>query len=159
MRPKHPHAAESGVGKHTARESEAPNSVPLGKSAWRTPTPKFGPGTARSRGLIVFRIAMPALTQRTLSSRRALQGSVTTFVPDFGSKKHELHPIWVNIYALQYDSLSDNSSPAALPPVALCDLCARISLGSFARPPSALPSTPAVGTFSLFPKTRTRPRL
>jgi hypothetical protein len=27
MRPKHPHAAESGVGKHTARESEAPNSM------------------------------------------------------------------------------------------------------------------------------------
>jgi hypothetical protein len=23
MRPRHPHAAESGVGKHTARESEA----------------------------------------------------------------------------------------------------------------------------------------
>jgi hypothetical protein len=23
MRPKHPHAAESGVGKHTARESES----------------------------------------------------------------------------------------------------------------------------------------
>ena len=55
MRPRHPHAAESGVGKHTARESEAPNSVSLGKSAWRTPTPKFGPGTARSRGLIVWR--------------------------------------------------------------------------------------------------------
>ena len=56
MRPKHPHAAESGVGKHTARESEAPNCVPSGKSAWRTPTPKFGPGTARFRGLIVFAI-------------------------------------------------------------------------------------------------------
>jgi hypothetical protein len=27
MRPKHPHAAESGVGEYTARESEAPNSV------------------------------------------------------------------------------------------------------------------------------------
>jgi hypothetical protein len=54
MRPKHLHAAESGVGKHKARESEAPNNVPSGKSAWRTPTPKFGPGTARFRGLIVF---------------------------------------------------------------------------------------------------------
>jgi uncharacterized Zn-finger protein len=30
MRPKHPHAAESGVGEHTARESEAPN-VCVGK--------------------------------------------------------------------------------------------------------------------------------
>jgi|GEM_PF-4279217 len=56
MRPKHPHAAESGVGEHKARESEAPNIVPLGKSAWRTPTPKFGPGTARFRGLIFFKI-------------------------------------------------------------------------------------------------------
>lgn len=55
MRPRHPHAAESGVGEHTARESEAPNSVPTGKSAWRTPTPKFGPGTARFRGLTFFR--------------------------------------------------------------------------------------------------------
>ena len=54
MRPKHPHAAESGVGEHKARESEAPNIVPMGKSAWRTPTPKFGPGTERFRGLIVF---------------------------------------------------------------------------------------------------------
>jgi hypothetical protein len=59
MRPKHPLAAESGVGKHTARESEAPNSVPSGKSAWRTPTPKFGPGTARFRGLIVSKIRIP----------------------------------------------------------------------------------------------------
>ena len=55
MRPKHLHAAESGVGKHKARESEAPNNVPSGKSAWRTPTPKFGPGTARFRGLIFCR--------------------------------------------------------------------------------------------------------
>ena len=67
MRPRHPHAAESGVGKHTARESEAPNSVSLGKSAWRTPTPKFGPGTARSRGLIVFRI-------HELASRKGRNG-------------------------------------------------------------------------------------
>ena len=63
MRPRHPHAAESGVGKHTARESEAPNGVPSGKSAWRTPTPKFGPGTARFRGLIVFGL-------ESLASRR-----------------------------------------------------------------------------------------
>jgi hypothetical protein len=40
------HAAMSGVGKHTARESEAPNVVRMGKSAWRAPTPDFGPGTS-----------------------------------------------------------------------------------------------------------------
>ena len=56
MRSKSSHAAESGVGEHTARESEAPNSVRMGKSAWRTPTPKFGPGVARLRGLLVFKI-------------------------------------------------------------------------------------------------------
>ena len=31
MRPKHPHAAESGVGKHTARESERAQSCAAGK--------------------------------------------------------------------------------------------------------------------------------
>jgi len=54
MRSKSSHAAESGVGEHTARESEAPNSVRMGKSAWRTPTPKFGPGVSTLRGLLVF---------------------------------------------------------------------------------------------------------
>ena len=31
MRPKHPHAAESGVGKHTARESERAQACANGK--------------------------------------------------------------------------------------------------------------------------------
>ena len=31
MRPKHPHAAESGVGKHTARESESAKECAVGK--------------------------------------------------------------------------------------------------------------------------------
>ena len=31
MRPKHPHAAESGVGKHTARESESAQACAAGK--------------------------------------------------------------------------------------------------------------------------------
>lgn len=31
MRPKHPHAAESGVGKHTARESESAKACAAGK--------------------------------------------------------------------------------------------------------------------------------
>jgi hypothetical protein len=44
MRPTASHAAVSSVGKHTARESEAPNVVRMGKSAWRAPTPDFGPG-------------------------------------------------------------------------------------------------------------------
>jgi hypothetical protein len=40
----------SSVGKHTARESEAPNVVRMGKSAWRAPTPEFGPDPARGPG-------------------------------------------------------------------------------------------------------------
>ena len=48
MRPIASHAAMSSVGKHTARESEAPNVVRMGKSAWRAPTPRFWPGSARS---------------------------------------------------------------------------------------------------------------
>ena len=31
MRPRHPHAAESGVGKHTARESERVQACAAGK--------------------------------------------------------------------------------------------------------------------------------
>jgi hypothetical protein len=31
MRPRHPHAAESGVGKHTARESESAQACAAGK--------------------------------------------------------------------------------------------------------------------------------
>jgi hypothetical protein len=54
MRPIASHAAMSGVGKHTARESEAPNAVRMGKSAWRAPTPDFGPGTVRCPGLYLF---------------------------------------------------------------------------------------------------------
>ena len=66
MRPKHLHAAESGVGNHKARESEAPNNVPSGKSAWRTPTPKFGPGTERFRGLIVLRLLSSPVQAKTI---------------------------------------------------------------------------------------------
>lgn len=54
MRSRTSHAAKSGVGEHRARESESAQRCATGKSAWRAPTPKFGPGTARFRGLIVF---------------------------------------------------------------------------------------------------------
>ena len=50
MRPTASHAAVSSVGKHTARESEAPNAVRMEKSAWRAPTSDFGPGSARNPG-------------------------------------------------------------------------------------------------------------
>ena len=50
MRPTTSLAAVSSVGKHTARESEAPNAVRMEKSAWRAPTSDFGPGSARNPG-------------------------------------------------------------------------------------------------------------
>jgi hypothetical protein len=74
MRPIASHAAMSGVGKHTARESEAPNVVRMGKSAWRAPTPDFGPGIARCPGLYL-------LERTTLSARRA------GFMPGTGSSR------------------------------------------------------------------------
>jgi len=48
MRPRHPHAAESGVGKYTARESECVQACAAGKE--RVTNARFGhslPGAAR----------------------------------------------------------------------------------------------------------------
>src|ERR1700678_2413739 len=63
-------------------KARAPNIVPMGKSAWRAPTPKFGRGTARFRGLIVFghggcpkTTAAPPRRGR----RRVLRQAVTLF--------------------------------------------------------------------------------
>ena len=53
MRPIASLAAMSGVGKHTARESEAPNDVRMGKSAWRAPTPNIWPGSRKAPGLYI----------------------------------------------------------------------------------------------------------
>ncbi len=65
MRPRHPHAAESGVGKHTARESERVQACAAGKERVTNAHPHFlapgpqGPGaklflyfTARRSSLI-----------------------------------------------------------------------------------------------------------
>lgn len=81
MRPIASHAAVSSVGKHTARESEAPNAVRMGKSAWRAPTPDFGPGTARCPGLYLFRLTLSA-RWIWLEARNRLQpksGALTIF--------------------------------------------------------------------------------
>jgi len=64
MRPIAPLAAVSGVRKHTARESEAPNDVRMGKSAWRAPTPNIWPGSRKAPGLYIN-------TDSPLSARRA----------------------------------------------------------------------------------------
>ncbi len=48
MRPRHPHAAESGVGKHTARESESAQECAAGKERVANAHPqKLAPEVAR----------------------------------------------------------------------------------------------------------------
>ena len=74
MRPRSSLAARSSVGKHTARESEAPNVVRMGKSAWRAPTPEFGPDPARGPGLF-----LNIENHFSLSARRAGPGPEPTY--------------------------------------------------------------------------------
>lgn len=54
MRPKHPPAAESGVGEHTARESEGAQRVCPGRSARRTPTRYSWPRSRIGSGAMLF---------------------------------------------------------------------------------------------------------
>jgi hypothetical protein len=71
MRPRHPHAAESGVGKHTARESESAQACAAGKERVANAHPhKLAPETKNFRSLFVFRISQlgagaPENQQRT----------------------------------------------------------------------------------------------
>src|SRR6478736_5906428 len=74
MRPRASLAAMSSVGKHTARESEAPNVVRMGKSAWRAPTPEFGPDPARGPGLF-----LNVESHFSLSARRPGLGPEPTY--------------------------------------------------------------------------------
>jgi hypothetical protein len=43
MRPRHPHAAESGVGEHTARESERAQQCATGKERVANAHPQIWP--------------------------------------------------------------------------------------------------------------------
>ena len=55
MRPKHPHAAESGVGKHTARESERVQACAAGKERVTNAHPhKLAPEAAKLPGPFCF---------------------------------------------------------------------------------------------------------
>ncbi len=54
MRLKPAHAVRSGVGESAARESESAQRRYVGKRAWRTPTPKFGPWNFGSAGLFAY---------------------------------------------------------------------------------------------------------
>ena len=55
MRPKHPHAAESGVGKHTARESESAQACAAGKERVANAHPQIWPRDRKVPGLKLFR--------------------------------------------------------------------------------------------------------
>ena len=50
MRPKHPHAAESGVGKHTARESERAQACATGKERVANAHPHNWPRSLKNFG-------------------------------------------------------------------------------------------------------------
>src|SRR3982751_6387107 len=51
MRPRHPHAAESGVGKHTARESERVQACAAGKERVTSAHPhKLAPEASKTSG-------------------------------------------------------------------------------------------------------------
>jgi len=54
MRPKHPHAAESGVGKHTARESERAQACAIGKERVANAHPQIWPRDRKVPGPYFF---------------------------------------------------------------------------------------------------------
>src|SRR5262245_51666844 len=55
MRPKHPHAAESGVGKHTARESERVQACAAGKERVTNAHPhKLAPEASKTSGAFLL---------------------------------------------------------------------------------------------------------
>lgn len=55
MRPKPPHAAESGVGKHTARESERAQACVTGKECVANTHPQIWPRDRKVPGPYFFR--------------------------------------------------------------------------------------------------------
>lgn len=73
MRPKHPHAAESGVGKHTARESERVQACAAGKERVTNAHPhKLAPETSKFPG--PFRFYGRGFAGRGLRPRPSLAG-------------------------------------------------------------------------------------
>ena len=71
MRPKHPHAAESGVGKHTARESERVQACAAGKERVANAHPQIWPRDRKVPGPYCFcDLKSFALTRRAQRTRR-----------------------------------------------------------------------------------------
>jgi hypothetical protein len=77
MRPKHPHAAESGVGKHTARESERVQACAAGKERVTSAHPhKLAPEASKTSGaFFVFRAKCRAAPREMPRPMRNARGS------------------------------------------------------------------------------------
>jgi hypothetical protein len=73
MRPKPSHAAKSGVGEHTARESESAQCVRLGRERGELPPPSLALEPFWFRGLLVFRGCAQPLPYALQPSCRLLE--------------------------------------------------------------------------------------
>src|ERR1019366_9794964 len=73
MRPRHPHAAESGVGKHTARESERAQACAAGKERVANAHPhNLAPEPQGSGAILFWEITPPVPLPRVSIEPRGL---------------------------------------------------------------------------------------
>jgi hypothetical protein len=70
MRPKHPHAAESGVGEHTARESERAQQCAIGKERVASAHPQIWPRSRKVPGPYCFLAASLRPNSGVLATKR-----------------------------------------------------------------------------------------
>jgi len=70
MRPKHPHAAESGVGEHTARESERAQQCAIGKERVANAHPHIWPRSRKVPGPYCFLVASLRPNPGVLATKR-----------------------------------------------------------------------------------------
>ena len=75
---------------HRPRKRERPRCA-SGKSAWRTPTPKFGPGTARSRGLLFSRVLLPRPVPTLPQKNRGYREAARAHSWQMNCREREVH--------------------------------------------------------------------
>jgi hypothetical protein len=81
MRPKHPRAAESGVGKHIARESESAKACAAGKERVANAHPhKLAPEASKLPGPFLFLLAAADTERVTKTADERVELSVATFI-------------------------------------------------------------------------------
>ena len=82
MSPKQPHAAESGVGKHTTRESERVQACAAGKERVTNAHPhKLAPEASKTSGAF-FVFGFPAARTEPINLARALGRRVIVRTPE-----------------------------------------------------------------------------